>query len=203
MGAVVDFYFGVGSRYSYLAASQPDRIAAETGASFVWKPVSSPDLFPDGRNPFFGPPVSPVYDFAWRHQDAKAWARLYGIPFREPDGRLSVDARLLARAAIAGGRLGAGEACSRRLMEAVFVDDRAELERDDLVACAGEIGLDCDVFAGLLDSPETETMRARNVAEAKLRGVFGVPTFAASDHLIFGNDRLPLLVDLLRRMQPL
>jgi 2-hydroxychromene-2-carboxylate isomerase len=202
MGAVVDFYFGVGSRYSYLAASQLDRITGETGAAFVWKPVSSPDLYPDDRNPFSGPPVSPVYDFPWRRRDAKAWARLYGIPFREPHGRLRVDSRLLARAAIAGGRLGAVEACSRRLMEAVFVDDRAGLDRDDVIACAGQIGLDCDAFAALLDSPETETMRARNVAEAKVRSVFGVPTFAAGDHLIFGNDRLPLLVDLLRSMQP-
>ena len=141
MGAVVDFYFGVGSRYSYLAASRLDRVAAATGAAFVWKPVSSPDLYPDGRNPFAGPPVSPVYDFAWRKRDAEAWARLYGIPFREPHGRLKVDARLLARAAIAGGLLGALEPCSRRLMQAVFVDDRSELGRDDTIACAGEIGL--------------------------------------------------------------
>jgi len=198
MAAVVDFYFAVGSRYSYLASTQLDRITAETGASLVWKPVSSPDLFPEDRDPFRGPPVSPIYDFTWRRQDAEAWARLYGIPFREPHGRLAVDARLLARAAIAGGRLGALEACGRRLMQAVFVDDRTRLDRDDLTACAEEIGLDRGAFAALLDSPETEEMRARNVAEAKGRGVFGVPTFVLGDRLVFGNDRIPLLLDLLR-----
>lgn len=198
MGAAVDFYFGVGSRYSYLAASQLDRIAAEGGASFVWKPVSSPDLFPEDGNPFQGPPVSPVYDFAWRQQDAEAWARHYEIPFREPHGRLSFDPRLLARAAIAGGQLGAVEGCSRRLMQAVFVDDRTRLGRDEVIACAAEIGLDGDVFAGLLDGPEAEETRAAIVAEAKARGVFGVPTFALGDRLVFGNDRIPLLLDLLR-----
>lgn len=202
MGTAVDFYFGVGSRYSYLAASRIDEIAAETGASFVWKPVSSPDLWPDDRNPFRGRPVSPVYDFAWRRQDAEAWARLYGIPFREPHGRLRLDARLLARAAIAGGRLGALEACSRRFMQAVFVDDRKALDREDLIACVAEIALDRDAFADRLDSPETEVVRAGNVAEAKARGVFGVPTFAVGRHLVFGNDRLPLLVELLRRLPP-
>lgn len=199
MGAAVTFYFGVGSRYSYLAASQLERIAAETGASFAWKPVSSPDLYPDDRNPFRAPPVSPIYDFAWRQQDAEAWARLYGIPFREPHGRLSLDPRLLALAAISGGRLGAVEVCSRRLMQAVFVDDRTRLGRDDVIACAAEIGVDEAGFAGLLESPETEETRAGVAVEAKALGVFGVPTFAVADHLVFGNDRLPLLVDLLRR----
>ena len=31
--AVVDFYLGLGSRYSYLAASQLDRISAQHGAT--------------------------------------------------------------------------------------------------------------------------------------------------------------------------
>jgi 2-hydroxychromene-2-carboxylate isomerase len=29
----VDFFYGIGSRYSYLAATQMDRLAADTGAT--------------------------------------------------------------------------------------------------------------------------------------------------------------------------
>ena len=42
----VDFYLGLGSRYSYLAASQVDRIAAQHGCRFVWKPIAMNPHFP-------------------------------------------------------------------------------------------------------------------------------------------------------------
>ena len=37
---VVDFYLGLGSRYSYLAASQVDRLEAAHGCRFAWKPIT-------------------------------------------------------------------------------------------------------------------------------------------------------------------
>ena len=51
----VDFIYGLGSRYSYLASTQIVRIARETGTTFRWQPVSSHALL--GRrndNPFRG-----------------------------------------------------------------------------------------------------------------------------------------------------
>ncbi len=43
--AIVEAYFGLGSRYSYLASTQLDRIAAETGTAFNWIPIASPEKF--------------------------------------------------------------------------------------------------------------------------------------------------------------
>src|SRR5439155_26436445 len=86
--SVVDAYLGLGSRYSYLASTQFDRIARETGATFNWIPVASPDLFAPERNPFEGAPVSGQYEWFYRKQDAETWADYYGVPFREPMGRL-------------------------------------------------------------------------------------------------------------------
>ena len=59
MALVVDFYYGLGSRYSYLASTQLERIAAETGCRFAWHPVSSGALMRlRGGRPFRGEPVS-------------------------------------------------------------------------------------------------------------------------------------------------
>src|SRR2546423_11584653 len=101
MVAVVDAYLGLGSRYSYLASTQLDRIAAETGAAIMWIPIASPELFEAGRNPFEGVPVSGQYEFYYRKADSVAWADYYHVPFREPEGRLKIDSRLLVRAALA------------------------------------------------------------------------------------------------------
>jgi 2-hydroxychromene-2-carboxylate isomerase len=190
---VVDFYFGVGSRYSYLASSQLDRIAAATGACFRWRPVSSPDLYPEGRNPFVGPPVLQQHDWSYRTADAQAWADYYRIPFVEPHGRLELDARLLARAALAGERSGAVETLSLRLRRAIYAEHRGVFGREDIAACAAEVGIDRMDFLAALDDPQIESERQTRVAEAKTRGAFGVPTFFVGTRMFFGNDRLVLM----------
>jgi 2-hydroxychromene-2-carboxylate isomerase len=83
--SAIDFYLGLGSRYSYLAASQVDRIEKTHGCRFVWKPIASGALMDRrGGNPFRGEPLSGQYDWSYREYDAKCWAAHYGIPFREP-----------------------------------------------------------------------------------------------------------------------
>ena len=53
MKGAVTFYFGPGSRYSYLASTQLPRISEETGARFIWRAVYSPELIARaGSDPF-------------------------------------------------------------------------------------------------------------------------------------------------------
>lgn len=48
----VVFYYGLGSRYSYLAFSQLERIESVHGVQFVLRPISSIELFDlRGRSP--------------------------------------------------------------------------------------------------------------------------------------------------------
>ncbi|MGH6904021.1 MAG: DsbA family protein, partial [Geminicoccaceae bacterium] len=130
----VDFFYGIGSRYSYLASTQLDRLAAETGCRLRWRPLYSGDLFAArGRDPFAGQPVSGQYEWAYRRRDAERWAAYYGVPYREP-GDVRFDPRGLALACTAAAALGAVEAFSRRLFRALFVDGASPL---DEAACAG------------------------------------------------------------------
>ncbi|MFN5564109.1 MAG: hypothetical protein ACK5BG_10795 [Pseudanabaena sp.] len=41
MTVTIDFYYGLGSRYSYLAASQISRIQSRFDCKFIWKPLYS------------------------------------------------------------------------------------------------------------------------------------------------------------------
>jgi 2-hydroxychromene-2-carboxylate isomerase len=198
--ALVDAYLGLGSRYSYLASTQLDRIAAETGATFTWIPIVSPDLYPTGRNPFEGPPVSGQYDWNYRKQDARAWAEFYRVPFREPAGRLQFEPRELVLGALAADRWQARAATMKRLFAAVFIEDRIRIDRLVLAECAAAIGLDADAFGRAVDADATEGERARITEEAKARGVFGVPFFLVGDRAFFGNDRLVLLEHHLKKL---
>ena len=117
----IDFYLGLGSRYSYLAASQLERIEATYGCRFVWKPIASGALMDRrGGNPFRGQPLSGQYDWGYREYDAKCWASFYGIPFREPVA-FRVDPDTLALACLAANGQGALVPCCRLLFGLILL----------------------------------------------------------------------------------
>ncbi len=198
MTLTVDFYYGLGSRYSYLASTQLERIAAETGCRFDWHPLKSGALMElHGGHPFHGEPASGQYKWPYRQYDAEAWAEYYGVPYREPVDFL-VDPAYLARAAMAAKRLGAVEPYSKRLFQAIFVEGRAVAEAD-LIGFGAEMDLDAQAFRAQLADPATAGMQDTALQEAHRRGAFGVPTFFLGKQMFWGNDRLVLLDHTLRK----
>jgi 2-hydroxychromene-2-carboxylate isomerase len=190
--ATVDFYLGLGSRYSYLAASQIDRIEKAHGCRFVWKPIASGALMDRcGGNPFRGEPLSGQYDWGYREYDAKCWAAYYGIPFHEPVA-FRTDPAMLALACLAAETQGALVPCCQLLQRLIFVDGVA-IDDTVLVELAKPLGLDAEAFQRDLRAPQTRVRHERLLDEAKGRGAFGVPTFFLGDRMFWGNDRLVLL----------
>ena len=191
MTARVDFYLGLGSRYSYLAASQVDRIEARHGCRFLWKPVASGTLIDRrGANPFRLPP-SGQYDPRYREADAAAWAAHYGVPFREP-APFAVEPAVPALACLAADRQAAMIPCCRLLFRLIFAE-RATIDAAAIAALPARLGLDAAAFRRALDAPETRARHAALLDEAEARGAFGVPTFFLGERMFWGNDRLPLL----------
>jgi 2-hydroxychromene-2-carboxylate isomerase len=193
----VDFYYGIGSRYSYLASTQLEHLAAETGCRIRWRPLYSGDLFAArGRDPFHGQPASGQYDRAYRRRDAERWAAYYGVPYREP-ADVRFHPRRLALACTAAAAQGAAEAFSRRLFRALFVDGTSPLDDEACTSLARDVGLDRGAFRAALEHPKTAACLSATVQEAAERGLFGVPSFVVGAEIYFGNDRLPLVRHLL------
>ena len=188
----IDFYLGLGSRYSYLAASQIDRIEARFGCRFVWKPIASGALMDRrGGNPFRSEHVSGQYDWGYREYDAKCWAAYYGIPFREP-AAFRTDPASLALACLAADGQGALVRCCRLLQRLIFVDGVA-IDDDVIASLPARLGLDAPAFRRDVDAPRTRDRHEGLLDEARARGAFGVPTFFLGEQMFWGNDRLVLL----------
>lgn len=191
-GPEVDFYYGLASRYSYLASTQLAAIEDQTGCRFVWHPIKSVDFIcMYGRDPFDGSEPSGQYAWDYRRYDAECWASFYGVAYSEPEN-FKTDPIHLVLAAIAAKRLGAVEAFSRRLFQAVFVDGVA-VEEPDLMRFAADIGLNSEAFAAFIADPQTEALHRKSLDEANAQGAFGVPTFFVGERMFWGNDRLLLL----------
>lgn len=191
----VDFYYSIGSRYSYLASTQIDLLKQETGCHVEWYPVNSVRLIAQREiSPFDGKPVSGQYEWAYRELDAKRWANFYGVPYHEPRGRVHFDSELLARACTAAKHFDKVEEYSCLLFTAMFQDSLPKIiDEKQCVICAEICGISTTDFYAALTGQETVNKLNTTINTASHAGVFGVPTFVASRELFWGNDRIVLL----------
>lgn len=190
--AVVEFVFGLGSRYSYLASTQLGALRQKTGCELVWTPISSTELMGlRGNSPFAGPPVSGQYDWGYREKDALDWAAYYGVPFTEPHPAPQ-DHQLMAIACRAAENLGAMVPYVHALFRAVF-DEHREIDSGACVDVASRTGLDRVAFGAALANPAIRTRVSADARKCAEKGVFGVPSFLVDDRMFWGNDRLVLL----------
>ncbi|MGE0876796.1 MAG: 2-hydroxychromene-2-carboxylate isomerase [Burkholderiales bacterium] len=188
----VQFVFGLGSRYSYLASTQLDGVAARTGCVFEWVPVSSVELMAArGQTPFRGKPPSGQYEWEYRRRDAEDWARFYGVPFVEPHPPPE-DHALLAVAIRAAGEQGVLVPFARAMFDAIFVEHR-RIDESACVAIAASMNLDVGGYRASLSDPALRQRVSEDARRAADHGAFGVPTFLVGGRSFWGNDRLVLL----------
>ena len=198
-GPAVEFYYSVGSRYSYLASTQIASLERDSGARVEWIPVSSVSLMAaSGYRPFDGSQPSGQYDFKFRRADAEAWADYYGVPYREPADPLGLPNEC-ALAACVALRMGAVMPFSHAFFRAHFVDGAIIRTTDDIVAVAQTAGLDAVRFRQALADKEAGALHAAHIARAQRAGAFGVPIFVVGDRMFWGNDRLALVRHALQR----
>jgi hypothetical protein len=89
MTKTIEFFYGIGSRYSYLAASQVDRIERTYGCRFVWKPIASGALMDRrGGNPFRKLRLGENNDFILEPAHALEAGEIVLGAAREPSGRV-------------------------------------------------------------------------------------------------------------------
>lgn len=194
---VLQFYFGLGSRYSYLAVTQLETLAA-AGVALNWCPIYSPDLIGRvGPDPFSSSSQRGQYAWVYRAEDAARWARHYGVPYTDP-GQAKVDWRQIALWAVAAKLLGRAREFSLWALERTFAQGDPPGTVGDLTEGAIVVGLDPASIRAMIASGEVENHHDALIERAHAQGAFGVPTFVAEDGALFwGQDRLALLHDYL------
>jgi len=187
-GRTVEYFFDVGSPTAYLAWTQLPKLAAETGASIVWRPMLLGGVFKATGN---ASPVSVAAKGRWMGSDIARWAERYGVTFRF-NPHFPINTLTLMRGA-AGLQMRKPEELPRYL----DVVERAMWESPKnlgdpavLSATLSQAGFDAGAFAELVADPEVKARLVATTEEAVSRGVFGAPTFFVGDQMFFGQDRL-------------
>jgi 2-hydroxychromene-2-carboxylate isomerase len=185
--ATVEFFYDIGSPYSYMAATQIEAIAADCGATLVWRPFLLGGVYKATGNT---PPVLLAARAPYLYKDLLRWSAYYGVPWKLP--AVFPTNTLVAMRALTSLPAEALPAASLDLFRAYWVDGR---DPADVSVVASVLGP--GPVARAQDQAVKDALRA-TTDEAVARGAFGAPTFFVDGEMYFGNDRLPFVEQALR-----
>jgi 2-hydroxychromene-2-carboxylate isomerase len=190
--ATFDFFYDLGSPYSYLASTQLRGISERTGARPRFYPITL-----GGVRKATGHQIPPPQQLQYMAQDTARWAQKYGVPMQIPKA-FPASTILPLRAVVAAGRAGHGERAMQALFHAYWregddISDAKVVER-----VLADAGLDGKRLVAMTAEQDIKDELRKNTDLALARGVFGVPTIFVGERSFWGNDRLEFVESALR-----
>jgi len=182
----MDFFFYVGSLYSYLSVMRIDDAAAEAGVEVRWRPFSVRNIMIEQENL---PTANPA-KIAYMHRDVVRRAERLGIPIKA-DMPHPVDPEQLAnRVAI----VAAGQGWCPQFTKAIFANWMQRHDRpgdlDQLKALLTELGQDAEAVIAEAESDKARQAYDAETDAARKLSIFGAPSFVVGNELFWGDDRL-------------
>jgi 2-hydroxychromene-2-carboxylate isomerase len=183
----IDFWFTMGSTYSYLSVMRLADVERTTGIKFQWRPFHLLIILQEMKHvPFADKPAKCRY--MWR--DIERRAALHGLPGKLPapyPAKQSVVANLVA---IVGMREGWGADFVRAAYRHWFQQGEETGSEPNLSASLRDIGQDPARVLALASAAEANHRLLAETDAARRLGIFGSPTFAIGEELFWGDDRV-------------
>ena len=184
---MIEFWFSVGSTYTYLSVMRLAAVERRTGVAFRWRPFSVRQIMIEMDNiPFRTKPVKAAY--MWR--DIERRAAMYGLKARVPAPYPLQQWDIANRVAVLGARDGWVADYARATYRRWFEDGLEPGSEPNLSDSLHEIGQKpADVLERTATAEIGGAYEAATDAARKL-GIFGSPTFVVGKELFWGDDRL-------------
>jgi 2-hydroxychromene-2-carboxylate isomerase len=182
----IDFFYFLGSAYSYLSVMRIENLAAEAGVEVRWRPFSVRDLMTEKGYSLKSQPTKMAY--IWR--DIERRARLHGVPFERPPIWPTDPDQLANRVAIVAAQQGWCREYTKASFRAWFLDGHQLGSDDSLNAILASLGTEIQPIIDLANSSAIKEQYNRETDVARQLGVFGSPTFAVGQEIFWGDDRL-------------
>jgi 2-hydroxychromene-2-carboxylate isomerase len=182
----IDFWFSIGSLYTYLSVMRIDRIEETTDVTFRWRPFSVRAIMIEMDNRPVSKPAKLAY--MWRDLERRAAMNLCDFRIRPPYPLKEFD--LANRIALVGASEGWCPDYARATYARWFGLGEEAGSEPNASKSLREVGQDPARVLKLAQSDETGRAYEAAAAEAKSLGIFGAPTFVTRGEVFWGDDRL-------------
>jgi 2-hydroxychromene-2-carboxylate isomerase len=162
-GNTIDFWFTVGSTYTYLTVSRLHNVEAATGVRFRWRPFNARAIMQEMNNiPFATKPIKLAY--MWR--DIERRALKYGLPIKVPAPYPLKNFDLASRVAVLAEMEGWCPDYLRASYKRWFVESKEVGIEPNLSESLSEIGQDPDRVIEAANAEPVERSYDNNTREA-------------------------------------
>lgn len=190
----IEFYFDFLSPYAYLAHCRLPALADKYGYSISYKPIDLKEAKLAAGNTGPATAQMPV-KLRYVMVDLTRWSKKYGVPFAFASvPPVSVRANKGTFFALQQGQ-------EREYVSTLWRSTfgaGGDVNSDELLSdVARQMHWRPEEFLAFVQSEEAARLYDAGNAEARQRGVFGVPTMTMGEEMWWGNDRLDFLEEYL------
>ena len=184
----IDFYFSIGSTYTYLSVTRILDVEKKHQVKFNWLPFSVRSIMKEMNNiPFPKEKINKV-NYMWR--DIERRAEGYGFFAKTPVPYPLTEFDLANKLAILGLKEGWGVDYIRLTYKRWFQEGKEPATEPNISEIFKELKIDKEKAIKDANTSEIEKQYLKNTESARENKVFGSPSFIVNSEIFWGDDRM-------------
>ena len=185
---MIDFYFSIGSTYTYLSVTRILDVEKKNEVKFNWKPFSVRIIMNEMNNHPFPDDKKNKVDYMWR--DIERRAEGYGFSAKTPVPYPLTEFDLANKLAILGLKEGWGIDYVRLTYKRWFQEGKEPATEPNISEIFQELKIDKKKVMEDVVKDEIENQYQLNTNDARDNKIFGSPTFVLNKEIFWGDDRM-------------
>jgi len=184
----IDFYFSIGSTYTYLSVTRILDVEKKHVVKFNWKPFSVRTIMKEMNNIPFPKDKKNKVDYMWR--DIERRAEGYGFFAKTPVPYPLSEFDLANKLAILGLKEDWGIDYVKTTYKRWFQEGKEPATEPNISEICSKLKLDKEQTISKANSEEIEKEYLANTDSARINKVFGSPSFIVNSEIFWGDDRM-------------
>ena len=184
----IDFYFSIGSTYTYLSVTRILDVEKKHQVKFNWKPFSVRIIMNEMNNHPFPDDKKNKVDYMWR--DIERRAEGYGFSAKTPVPYPLTEFDLANKLAILGLKEGWGIDYVRLTYKKWFLEGKEPAIEPNISEIFQELKIEQKKVMEDVMKDEIENQYQLNTNNARDNKIFGSPTFVLNKEIFWGDDRM-------------
>ena len=184
----IDFFFSIGSTYTYLSVTRILDVEKKHQVKFNWKPFSVRAIMKEMNNIPFPKEKMNKVNYMWR--DIERRAEGYGFFAKTPVPYPLTEFDLANKLAILGLKEGWGIDYVRLTYKRWFQEGKEPATEPNISEICKELKIDKEKVISNANLGEIESQYLKNTESARANKVFGSPSFIVNSEIFWGDDRM-------------